>query len=99
MPSEEKTWGAGLIGLVVAVMLYGITNVQTYYYALNYKHDPSLTKLMVAVLWILDTAHTAIITHAVYYYVIIHFADPSASIVWSLPVRFESLYYCFRNIL
>lgn len=80
MPSEEKTWGAGLIGLVVAVMyiyhdclqdpafsaqamhlrLYGITNVQTYYYALNYKHDPSLTKLMVAVLWYENLSQTIV---------------------------------------
>lgn len=93
MVAEDKTWGAGLVGLVVAVMLYGITNAQTYYYFVNYEHDPVANKLLVCVLWTLDTAHTVIITHSVYYYVITHFGIPEAEIVWSLPadVFFTSL--------
>ncbi|EPQ58595.1 hypothetical protein GLOTRDRAFT_91955 [Gloeophyllum trabeum ATCC 11539] len=90
MVAEDKTWGAGLVGLVVAVIymlnlltvrLYGITNAQTYYYFVNYEHDPVANKLLVCVLWTLDTAHTVIITHSVYYYVITHFGIPEAEIV------------------
>ncbi|KIM79505.1 hypothetical protein PILCRDRAFT_823420 [Piloderma croceum F 1598] len=79
-------WGAGLVGLVVATILYGITCVQTFTYYNRCGRDPLWLKLLVAILWVLDTAHSGTITHTVYFSVIIHFSQPQANIVWSQPV-------------
>ncbi|OCH90036.1 hypothetical protein OBBRIDRAFT_628509 [Obba rivulosa] len=63
-PALDNTLGATLI--VVAAVLYGITNVQTYMYFRRYGDDPLINKLIIGFLWLLDTAHQVLVTHTVY---------------------------------
>ncbi|KAF9219032.1 hypothetical protein BS17DRAFT_469268 [Gyrodon lividus] len=87
MAAVDGTWGAGLIGLIVACILYGLTNVQTYFYYSTYTNDSLILKSLVALLWALDSAHTAIISHSIYFYVITGYGKPTVTIIWSLPTE------------
>ncbi|KIJ04566.1 hypothetical protein PAXINDRAFT_22141 [Paxillus involutus ATCC 200175] len=92
MAGVNGTWGASFVGLIVACILYGLTVVQTYFYYSTYPNDSSFLKALVAILWALDTAHTAVISHSLYFYLITDFGIPTTTIIWSLTVRlFTSL--------
>ncbi|KIM79500.1 hypothetical protein PILCRDRAFT_823410 [Piloderma croceum F 1598] len=80
---QNTTWGVVLIGIVLASILFGITWVQTYIYYTSYGGDSRSLKLLVGILWVLDCAHTAVITHTVYFGVITHVGEPETSVVWS----------------
>jgi len=80
------TFGAMYIGATIAVMMYGITSLQTYLYYVYYPNDPASMKWLVAFVWMLETVQTACVTHAIYYYVIANYLNPVALLrgVWSL---------------
>ncbi|KIJ52568.1 hypothetical protein M422DRAFT_776193 [Sphaerobolus stellatus SS14] len=79
------TMGVALVGTLISAVLYGITVTQTYLYFQRFPQDNILIKLMVAVLWTLDTLHLALISHSMYFYLIQNFNHPDAlaSAVWS----------------
>ena len=56
----------------------------------NFKH---LHAIKVAVVWLLDTVHQALITHSVYIYLVTHYADPDELkiVVPTLMVRLHIL--------
>ncbi|KAJ8692915.1 hypothetical protein PTI98_010181 [Pleurotus ostreatus] len=74
--------------------MYGITNLQTYFYYYAYPKDPFRLKLLVSVLWMLDTLHVAFMGHALYYYLIISYGVPLQleEGTFSLFVRVASSY-------
>ncbi|KAG1723227.1 hypothetical protein EDB19DRAFT_1916228 [Suillus lakei] len=81
-----NTFGALFIGVVVAAILFGVTNVQAFIYFQTHSGTGlTLYKLVVIWLWILDALHLALIVHSVYFYLVINFANVSAltEIVWS----------------
>ncbi|KAI6102920.1 hypothetical protein F5141DRAFT_1133767, partial [Pisolithus sp. B1] len=51
-------------------MLYGITTLQTYVYYMHYSEDASITKSIVAAIWIFDTLHVSFMCHMLYYYLV-----------------------------
>ncbi|KIK61213.1 hypothetical protein GYMLUDRAFT_243864 [Collybiopsis luxurians FD-317 M1] len=55
-----NSFGAALIGAVVAAMLYGLTTLQTYFYFMNYPGDKIQLKILVWALWLIDSLHTAL---------------------------------------
>ncbi|KAI0683526.1 hypothetical protein C8Q76DRAFT_318154 [Earliella scabrosa] len=55
-----------LVGYAVATTMYGITVLQTYIYFRRYSNDRLTLKLYVAVLWMLDTLTTLLMSHALY---------------------------------
>jgi len=73
----DNTFGAILIGVVVAAILYGITNLQTYWYYSQFPEDSQGTRTLVFVIWLLDTLHIGLVLKAIYYYVITNYANPS----------------------
>ncbi|KAG7443423.1 uncharacterized protein BT62DRAFT_331033 [Guyanagaster necrorhizus] len=90
IPSElAKTLGALFIGATIASVCYGLTILQTViYYKLN-PDDPWIFRYGIALLWILDTLHVALSTHALYFYLIQSFGNYIAllsKIIWSFPV-------------
>ncbi|OCH90034.1 hypothetical protein OBBRIDRAFT_835316 [Obba rivulosa] len=87
--SLDSTLGAGLIGLVIAAALYGITNVQMYMYFKRYNEDSLFLKVMFAFLWILDTLHQILITQSIYTYAVTRFGNAAALEVptWSFLVN------------
>ncbi|KAK0203244.1 hypothetical protein DFS33DRAFT_1385590 [Desarmillaria ectypa] len=91
IPSKlATTLGALFIGSTIAAVFYGITILQTVvYYKLN-PNDPWIFRYSVALLWILDTLHVALSTHALYFYLIELFGNYIAllsKIVWSFPLQ------------
>ncbi|KAF8055217.1 hypothetical protein FPV67DRAFT_871682 [Lyophyllum atratum] len=82
----DDTFGASFIGVLFTAMLYGITNLQTYFFYVYYPNDRIENKLLVAVIWALDTAHMALVSICMYYYLVSNYANPSALAIghWSL---------------
>ncbi|KIJ12657.1 hypothetical protein PAXINDRAFT_14576 [Paxillus involutus ATCC 200175] len=87
MAGVDGTWGGGFVGLVVGSILYGVTIAQTYFYYDTYTNDPFFLKAIVAILCVLDTAHTALISHLVYFYLITEYGTPTMGIIWTLPAQ------------
>ncbi|KAK0457283.1 uncharacterized protein EV420DRAFT_516925 [Desarmillaria tabescens] len=87
--SMGTTLGAIYIGATISAVFYGLTILQTAaYYKLNH-NDPWLFRYMVAILWVLDTLHVALTTHALYFYLIKSFGNYFAllSVIWSFPLQ------------
>ncbi|KIM81812.1 hypothetical protein PILCRDRAFT_491229 [Piloderma croceum F 1598] len=93
MPSVvplDKFLGASLIGIIISAVIYGITCMQTYLYYTKYKRNDRWTmKLVVALLWVLDSLHLVLIAIMIYYYTISNWGDVIVLIrtTWSLEVE------------
>ncbi|KAG0698366.1 hypothetical protein DFH29DRAFT_102304 [Suillus ampliporus] len=85
-----STFGALFIGVTIAAILFGVTNVQAFIYFQTHR-DTGRTfyKLVVIGLWILDALHLALIVHCVYYYLVNNYGNISAltEIVWSFKLQ------------
>ncbi|KAI9069538.1 hypothetical protein FKP32DRAFT_1586768, partial [Trametes sanguinea] len=60
---------------VFSSRLYGITTLQSFIYFQKYQNDTPSLKLMVAAIWILETAHTAFCMQVVYSYLVSNFGE------------------------
>ncbi|KIP08211.1 hypothetical protein PHLGIDRAFT_387178 [Phlebiopsis gigantea 11061_1 CR5-6] len=82
----SPTFGATLIGCLGMMGLYGVTSLQTFIYFSFYPDDRLSLKSLVYLIWVLDTLHIIFICHAMYYYLILNYANPSALLTgtWSL---------------
>ncbi|KAH9853719.1 hypothetical protein C2E23DRAFT_91919 [Lenzites betulinus] len=58
--------------------LYGVSCSQMYYYFTSYSKDPWGLKLLVIVVWLSDSAHQALISHSVYWYLVTEYGNPVA---------------------
>ncbi|KAJ6608704.1 hypothetical protein B0H10DRAFT_517457 [Mycena sp. CBHHK59/15] len=58
--------GAIELGTLVAVILLGMVTVQVYVYYINFPHDSSVIKALIAVVWITETAHVVGICYGLY---------------------------------
>ncbi|EIW57884.1 uncharacterized protein TRAVEDRAFT_29797 [Trametes versicolor FP-101664 SS1] len=85
------TLGVTFIGVCVSSMLYGVTCLQTftYYRSAKAKNDGWLLWSLVAALLAFDSAHQAVVIHAVYNYLVLDFANPFKviNLVWSIPTE------------
>ncbi|KIM71149.1 hypothetical protein PILCRDRAFT_759636 [Piloderma croceum F 1598] len=83
------THGALFIGLIIAAILFGITNLQVFVYLQSCKGDRIWNKLAVGWLWLLDAFQLALISHAVYFYLVINYANPVelTHVVWSFRLQ------------
>lgn len=81
--------GAMFVGLLLGSIFYGITILQTISYYSTYTTDKVFLKLLVAMLWILDTLSLAMIAHGLYIYLISDYMDPLALayMSWSLSTE------------
>ncbi|PCH45003.1 hypothetical protein WOLCODRAFT_78261 [Wolfiporia cocos MD-104 SS10] len=88
MGELDSTYGAVLTGVYISVILYGVTNVQVFFYFREYHDDVIWSKLSVIWLWILDTLHMILSFHAVYWYLITNFGNSTelSIVVWSFKV-------------
>jgi len=82
----NETVGAGLLGVVLSSILYGITCAQTFNYYTSYPNDRVFLKTLVAGLWVLDTIHMSFVIIMIYHYTVTHWGDPLAlaETTWSL---------------
>ncbi|PBK74121.1 hypothetical protein ARMSODRAFT_1014437 [Armillaria solidipes] len=90
LPSVGVTFGACYIGSIMAAILYGISNLQAVIYYKRYPNDWWVYRYSVALLWVLDTLHVILSTHALYFYLITMFGDfigDLESDVWSMKLQ------------
>jgi len=83
-----NTFGSAYIGAMVALVLYGITTLQTYLYYNYYPNDDWGLKSLVAILWIAETLQITFVNRFMYIYLINHFGDPLALLKghWTLYI-------------
>ncbi|KAF8138663.1 hypothetical protein EV363DRAFT_539123 [Boletus edulis] len=89
MGALDSTYGALLIGVVAAGVLYGCTFVQTWTYFTHYPSDRLYIKLIVASAFVADTTHQILITHTAYTYLVTNWgvSEELSNVVWSLPLQ------------
>jgi len=75
-PSLDSTLGALQIGTLLAVYLFGIITFQAYEYFRNFKSDRPTFKTLVAVIWLLECAHTICGVYEVYRSTITLYGQP-----------------------
>ncbi|OCH93101.1 hypothetical protein OBBRIDRAFT_885745 [Obba rivulosa] len=82
----DSTLGALEIALMVELVLYGVTSIQTYAYYSAGERDPHCFKWMIGLLWLLDTLHQLFFCHGLYTYTIIEFGNVLAPLTetWSI---------------
>jgi hypothetical protein len=85
IPALDNTLGAFLIGAFVSAALYGATSLQTWYYFQSYPADMPFLKIMVLLLWALETVHSAFNMHGIYWFLVSNYFNPRALLIleWS----------------
>ncbi|KAK7676417.1 hypothetical protein QCA50_020635 [Cerrena zonata] len=80
--------GGLILEICIGLILYGVATAQAYVYSLNSNMDTLRLKGIVFVVWILETVHTALMLHQIYYYTIISFGnyDKVVLIDWSMSL-------------
>ncbi|KAH9013730.1 hypothetical protein EDB84DRAFT_1532033 [Lactarius hengduanensis] len=72
----RNTYGCTFIGLMISVMLFGITTLQTWIYYWRYgNRDPKALKLFIAVIFLLDALHTSLCIYSIYWYLVLNFGN------------------------
>ncbi|KAI6096356.1 hypothetical protein F5141DRAFT_1205977, partial [Pisolithus sp. B1] len=68
----------------------------TYAYYMHCPEDPSITKLIVATIWTLDTLHVSFMCHVLYYYLITNYGNLASLdyIVWCVAFGKFTCGYC-----
>ncbi|KAF9059810.1 hypothetical protein BDP27DRAFT_1430848 [Rhodocollybia butyracea] len=75
-PPLHNTMGALLISVLISAMLWVISVVQTYiYFATFFNQDTVQLKSFVFFVFILDTAHQAMLCHLIYVYLVSNYGN------------------------
>ncbi|KAF8521637.1 hypothetical protein BU17DRAFT_64858 [Hysterangium stoloniferum] len=74
----DNTVGAELIGVLVSVLLYGISLVQVYIYFQTFPDDSKYLKTLVTAICVMTTISSILLCHGLYYYVVTNFVNPLA---------------------
>ncbi|CAE6467633.1 unnamed protein product [Rhizoctonia solani] len=74
----DDTFGATLIGIMLAAFAHGICTIQVYRYWNTYRQDSRFIRLYVLVLWLLDTFKGICIYHAQYSYTVTYYGNLQA---------------------
>ncbi|KAF5367897.1 hypothetical protein D9757_011249 [Collybiopsis confluens] len=85
MEALDNTFGATLIGVIVAGVLLGVSLSQTYYYFSQQSDTPAIRSLVAAIVFF-EVVHQIMISHSVYYYLVTNYNKPYAlvAVIWSL---------------
>jgi len=73
----DDSMGSLFVGILFAVILYGVGCAQALYYARSYPKDPLSLKSLVTLMWILDTTRTVLDVVVLWQYLVRSHADPS----------------------
>ncbi|KAH8995519.1 hypothetical protein EDB86DRAFT_3077552 [Lactarius hatsudake] len=72
----RNTYGCTFIGLIISVMLFGITTLQTWIYYWKYgNRDQKALRLFIAVIFLLDALHTSLCVYSIYWYLVLNFGN------------------------
>ncbi|KAE9402484.1 hypothetical protein BT96DRAFT_547395 [Gymnopus androsaceus JB14] len=84
----DDTFGAVIIGVIVASFLLGLSALQAFIYFSQTNDTPPI-RTLVALVVFFDFVHQALISHTGYYYLVTNYASPVAlgTVIWSLLVE------------
>ncbi|KAE9385092.1 hypothetical protein BT96DRAFT_1026698 [Gymnopus androsaceus JB14] len=84
----DNTFGAVIIGVIVASFLLGLSAVQAFIY-FSQQNDPRPIRTLVTFVVLFDFIHQALISHTGYYYLVTNYTSPVAlgTVIWSLLVE------------
>ncbi|KAH8995517.1 hypothetical protein EDB86DRAFT_1095667 [Lactarius hatsudake] len=88
----RNTYGCTFIGLIISVMLFGITTLQTWIYYWKYgNRDQKALKLFIAVVFLLDALHTSLCVYSIYWYLVLNFGNVEILDVslWAMNVQVD----------
>ncbi|KAF8079372.1 hypothetical protein FPV67DRAFT_114439 [Lyophyllum atratum] len=88
MVDIQRTFGALLVGGIIAAAFSGVVSVQVFAYFKHYPSDLSIIKTLVITVWFLDIFHTVFVSMSLWDHLIDHFGDASRIdfIPWSLAL-------------
>ncbi|KAA1470135.1 hypothetical protein DENSPDRAFT_835858 [Dentipellis sp. KUC8613] len=88
-PELDSTLGAALLGVFISAALYGVLSLQSWSYFRYYNRDPLSTRILVGLVWLCETTHQVLISHAVYSYTVTNYANPTflEQLIWSATVE------------
>ncbi|KAJ3529594.1 hypothetical protein NM688_g7834 [Phlebia brevispora] len=106
MVSNSTTYGALLVGGLIALFLSGIVATQVFLYRRSYPDDRLRNKVMVSAVWLLDLLHSAFIIASLFRYVMLGLVDVHSiqTIAWTVSVTISItgvltfLVHCFFTI-
>jgi len=75
-PNHNLTIGALLIGMGISTFLFGIVTLQVHIYMRRFAADRLILKVLVAIVWALEFAHTVAVTNGLYFMVISQYTEP-----------------------
>jgi len=96
-PSIHKTYGALLDGYIISSSMYGVFCAQVVWYYRTYPEDRRLFKILVGVLWALESIHGVLISHAMWHYLIVRGSvNPTFFLRgnWSISTQFIPTEIC-----
>lgn len=70
------TLGAFEVGVLISYVLFGVTTLQTYIYFTRFADDRRALKYLVAVVWVLELAHTVCVGQALYAMTVTYYGHP-----------------------
>ncbi|KAK0238295.1 hypothetical protein EDD85DRAFT_503399 [Armillaria nabsnona] len=90
MPSPGVAMGGPLGGLSITAILYGISIPQVVIYYRRYPQDPRLFRYSIVLLWILDTLQLALISSALYFYLVTSHGNYQALLKFTWTIRSQN---------
>ncbi|KAH9960387.1 hypothetical protein BC827DRAFT_1268111 [Russula dissimulans] len=82
----RATLGALLVGCFVAVALSGLVAFQACIYLRLYPSDKRANKIMVVVVWLLDTIHTGLVCASLWIYLIDNYGNVEGHVRGDVPI-------------
>ncbi|KAJ7580222.1 hypothetical protein C8J56DRAFT_1104200 [Mycena floridula] len=81
--------GVMILGVVFSALLFGISIVQLNFYLYWYEKDRFYLKSVVVFVVLMDAFHLGLVIHAIYYYSVVNYNNPSALqyVVWSAVIE------------
>ncbi|KAJ3012281.1 hypothetical protein NUW54_g1917 [Trametes sanguinea] len=86
-PSLNRTFGAMLIGSYIGFIIYGLNLYQTFHYFKAFPNDRLYLKILVGVVLVLETWHTALCMHTCYHYLVTSYFNPLALLEGCVPIN------------
>ncbi|KAF8133371.1 hypothetical protein EV363DRAFT_1259064 [Boletus edulis] len=81
VPLVGPIYGSIYFAVVMSTSFYGVACMQTFFYYVHYENDPLRTKILVAVLWALNTIHEALCVAGAYKYIMGGIVSPYSFVV------------------
>ncbi|KAF9224895.1 hypothetical protein BS17DRAFT_55854 [Gyrodon lividus] len=91
--------GSTLAGIFGSLVLYGVSVLQTFIYYVSYPDDSASKKLLVIIVFLLDTVHSILACAGIWNYLVQHFGDLANIMVLHATVMIPILITTFVSLL